>query len=139
MNKNNPDGWLDTNVILRFLLRDNENLFKKANDLFERAERKELTLHLHPLVLAELVWTLESFYGFDKADITDKLSDFIDADGIGVQDKEVARNALQVYSDKNVDFIDAYLTQYAIHKSPDIVYSMDKKHFPRLGGCTVIL
>jgi predicted nucleic-acid-binding protein len=62
MKKNNADGWLDTYVILRFLLRDDDTIFQKASVLFEKAERGELTLYIHPLVLAELVWTLESFY-----------------------------------------------------------------------------
>ncbi len=137
--KINTDGWLDTNIILRFLLKDDERLFAKADALFARAERNELTLYLHPLILAELVWTLESFYGFNKADITTVLSEFIEADGIDMPDKEVARNALQIYIDKNVDFIDAYLTQYALLKSPNTVYSMDKKHYSRLDGRIVIL
>jgi predicted nucleic-acid-binding protein len=139
MKKNNADGWLDTNVILRFLLRDDDTLFQKASVLFEKAERGELTLYLHPLVLAELVWTLESFYDIPKADIADILTHFMDADGISTPDKEVARDALQTYKDKNVDYIDAYLARYALQKGPGTVYTMDRKHFSRLGGCAVIL
>ncbi len=139
MKNNSADGWLDTNVILRFLLHDDDTLFKKAKDLFEKAERGELTLYLHPLVLAELVWTLESFYSIPKAEIANILTNFIDADGISAPDKELARNALQAYQDKNVDYIDAYLAQCALQKGPGTVYSMDRKHFSRLGGCAVIL
>jgi predicted nucleic-acid-binding protein len=126
------DGWLDTNVILRFLIRDNESLFEKARKLFTEAEQGNLRLFLHPLVVAELVWTLDSFYGYTKKEIITVVGALIEADGIYLQELDIVRNALYLYEEKNVDYIDAYLAAYAISNKPDAVYSFDKKHFGKL-------
>lgn len=126
------DGWLDTNVILRFLIRDNECMFEKARRLFAAAEQGKLRLFVHPLVIAELIWTLDSFYGYTKKEIISVVGALIEADGIYMQETDIVRNALYLYEEKNVDYIDAYLASYTVTNEPDVVYSFDKKHFERL-------
>lgn len=132
MGNSNRQAWLDTNVILRYLLRDSEELFQVVSPVFAQAESGELTLYLHPLIIAELVWTLDSFYGYEKREIVNVLSSFIDARGLEVVDKETVRLALEDYYAKNVDYIDAYLAAYASHNGPQTVITLDKKHFGRL-------
>ncbi|EEG78610.1 PIN domain-containing protein [Dethiobacter alkaliphilus] len=126
-------GWLDTNVVLRFLVRDNEEMFSKASSLFARAERGEILLLLHPITVAEIIWTLESFYGYDKSQIVCVLRSFIEADGIHVPEKEIIATSLTFYLDKNVDYVDAYLFAYASQSGSPTIYTFDKKHFMRLG------
>lgn len=138
MSKRN-EGWLDTNVLLRFLIRDHEGMFARARALFFAAEQGEVRLFIHPLIVAELVWTLESFYGYGKPEIVQVLSALIEADGIQAYEKETVRNALLLYREKNVDYVDAYLSAHAKENGPATIYSFDKKHFSRLGGGTVIL
>jgi predicted nucleic-acid-binding protein len=128
------EGWLDTNVILRFLIRDHEEMFSKASSLFSRAERGEIRLLVHSVTVAELVWTLESFYGYSKSQINKVLQSFIQADGIHVPEKDIISVALTLYLDKNVDYLDAYLFANASEKGPSTIYSFDRKHFNRLGA-----
>lgn len=134
MKENKQFAWLDTNIVLRFLIRDHEQYFLAAKDLFAKAEKGELFLLIHPLTMAELVWTMESFYEYDKKEIVNTLLGFIDAKGIEVLEKEITRKALIDYTEKNVDYLDSYLAAYANQIGPRTIFTLDKKHFKRLEG-----
>ena len=134
MRESKKSAWLDTNVVLRFLIRDHEEYYIAAKDLLAKAEKGELCFLLHPLTVAELVWTLESFYEYGKEEIANTLLGFIDARGIEVPEKEITRKALLDYADKNVDYLDAYLAAYASQIGPPTIFTLDKKHFSRIKG-----
>ncbi len=127
-------AWVDANIVLRFLLKDHPELFKAAFKLFSEAEKGNIVLQLHPLTLAEVVWTLQGHYGYKKSEIALILGEIIESEGLMVENKDVAGKALKDYADKNVDFIDAYLSANAIIKGPEVIYTLDKKHFSRLEG-----
>lgn len=132
MSKDN--AWLDANIVLRFLLKDHPDFFKAALNLFTEAENGRITLHLHPLTLAEVVWTLQGYYGHSKGEIAKTLSGMIEADGLFVEEKDAVKRALRDYAEKNVDYIDAYLAALALIKGPATIYTLDRKHFSRLEG-----
>ena len=126
------DTWLDTNVILCFLIRDNEPMFWAACDVFEKAEAGSLVLHIHPVIVAELVWTLDSFYGYTKEKIATTLCGFFTLEGLVLHDRDAVLSALLNYKEKNVDYIDAYLAAVAGAHGDQGVITFDKKHFPQL-------
>lgn len=54
--------WADANVLLRFLTGEPRDLAEKAARLMARAERGEVVIVLAPLVIAEVIRVLKSFY-----------------------------------------------------------------------------
>lgn len=131
---NKEKAWLDANLILRFLLKDHPDFFKAALNLFTEAENGMITLCVHPLIIAEVVWTLQGYYGYSREEIAKTISKMIESDGLFIEEKEVARKAFRDYVEKNVDYIDAYLAAYALIRGPQTIYTLDKKHFSRLEG-----
>ena len=61
---------LDTNVILRYALADDPLHQQQARRLFEQAGEGKLRLLVPSLVIAQVVWTLESFYRASREYIT---------------------------------------------------------------------
>src|SRR3989304_9844460 len=49
---------VDTNVVLRFLLGDESNFYKQAEEIFFRAERGEIKIYLDEIIAVEAVWGL---------------------------------------------------------------------------------
>ncbi len=140
MNKKmKKSAWLDTNIILRFLLKDDPQLFQAVEPLFLQVEQGDLEIYIHPIIIAELIWTLESYYEYSKKKITEVMLQLVEAKGVVVPDKEIIIGAIQDYKEKNVDFIDAYLVQYANKQGPLTIYTLDKKHFTRLSGDIEVL
>jgi predicted nucleic-acid-binding protein len=68
---------IDTNILVRFLVGDDEDQAKKVYALFKKAEseRKELLVPL--LVVLELIWVLESVYETPRSEILDALRELL--------------------------------------------------------------
>jgi predicted nucleic-acid-binding protein len=60
---------LDTNVIVRFLINDDETQGRKARDLFEAAERTGERFLIGTAVLLETIWVLSAVYDLARADV----------------------------------------------------------------------
>ena len=58
-----PEMWVDTNVLLRLITGDPPKLAKEAAELATYLDNGSLVLRVSSMVIAELCWVLESFYG----------------------------------------------------------------------------
>jgi predicted nucleic acid-binding protein len=122
---------IDANVLLRFLTGEPEDMAESAGRLMRRAEEGEVLLVLSPLIVAEIVWVLKSFYRRSAAEIADVLVPLLSADGLEVKDREILVGALELARDKNVDFVDAVLALEAV-RNDESVCSFDEIDFRRL-------
>ncbi len=66
---------LDTNVIVRFLVRDDEHQAHAAYRVFKEAGEAREPLFVPLLVLIETIWVLESAYRLSRAEILDAIED----------------------------------------------------------------
>lgn len=122
---------LDTNVVLRFLLADDPKQSPKSKALFELAEKGKIKLVLSPVILAELVWTLHSFFEFPRQEIATKLRGLLLHDGIALAELEIALRALDSFGRVNVDFPDCYAAALASANGyPVTSYDRDFRKFP---------
>ena len=109
--------YLDSNVVLRFLLRDHPTLSPAARELFALAEREELQLFIDPVALGECCLVLggkaytEEFQS--KQEIADCLSRVLLLGGIVSYNLLELVETLEVYAQSNVDFADAHLVVIA--------------------------
>ena len=124
--------FVDTNVFLRFFVADIEDLYKKAKRLFEKAENGEIRLITSEMVVAEIVWVLESYYGFMKEEVKEVVETLLHSKGIRVLNSKLIGDALNNYMDSNVDFIDVYNGNLMKKRGFKKVATFDKKHFKRM-------
>ncbi len=101
--------WLDANVLLRFLTGAPPDLAERAAGLLEEAQRGEVSLRVHPVIVAETVWVLESFYGYSKAEISDVLIPLLEQPALRVEGARNVVGALEAMAEGNVDFAEALL------------------------------
>lgn len=123
--------WVDANVLLRFLTGEPEGLAERSARLMRRAEAGDVRLVLSPLVVAEIVWVLKSFYGHSYTEIARVVVPLLSADGVEVDQREVLIQAIELARDKNVDFLDAVLALQAV-RNGETVCTFDKADFKRL-------
>ena len=100
---------LDANVQVRFLVQDDPKQSAAATALLEKAERRELALHLDALVVAETVYVLIGRYGRSRTEVVNVLLAIIQNAGIETMEEDVVTDALQRFAAFNVDFSDAWL------------------------------
>jgi predicted nucleic acid-binding protein len=120
-------AFLDTNVILRYLLRDDELNAQRCLELLEKAERREIRLRTTDLVIAEVVWVLESpaTYNLPRDRIRDLLLPVILLPGLRLPGKKLYRRIFELYVDQCIDFIDAYNAAHMEKQGLARIYSYD--------------
>lgn len=118
--------FIGTNVFLRFLTKDDDSQYENCRDLFKSAIEGELVLTTSAMVIAELIWTLLSYYKVPKADVIEKVSIIIGAEGLHIPEKNIIMDALILFGRKNIDYIDAYNAVLMRHLGVSEIYSYDE-------------
>ncbi len=130
--------FVDTNVFLRFFVKDVKSFYRKAKELFEKAEKREVKLETSDLVIAEIVWVLESYYGFSKVEIKEVVDTILETKNIKMANNARVKEAIGLYASEKMDFIDAYNIAYIKAKDYKKVATFDIKHFKNVEGITPI-
>lgn len=102
-------AFLDTNIILRILLGDEPNKAQRCLELLRRAERQDIQLITSELVIAEVVWILQTRrYGLSRDKIRSSVLPIIQIPGLKLANKALYSQIFDLYVQHNIDFIDAY-------------------------------
>ena len=123
---------VDTNVFLRFLTNDVPEEADAAEALFRAAEAGRITLYANPLVIAEIVWVLESFYRLERARVTEAALAVATMPGLVLPGQDTVLLALKWYEERGVDYVDAYNAAWCIDRELDGLITLDRRHFARL-------
>ena len=100
---------VDTNVLLRFLSGEPAPQAAAARKLFSRAAAGEVVLDVSPVIVAETLYTLISFYGVDRKAAAGKLALLLQQHGVRLRDESQVLLALERLQTANVGFADAFL------------------------------
>ena len=127
--------FLDTNIFIRFLTDDVPEKADACEKIFKKAVEKEEALFTTDLVIAEIVWVLESFYELPKKEVQDKVEKILNTPNLICPHKDLILSALVLYSEKNIDYIDACNALILKEKGIEELYSYDK-HYDRIDWLT---
>jgi predicted nucleic-acid-binding protein len=89
-----PMLGIDTNVLVRFLVRDDEGQFQKARALIGNAIAAQGGVLINHLVLLETEWVLRRRYKLQKSQIIDAISALLDAGDVRFEDESTIEEAL---------------------------------------------
>ena len=95
---------LDANYLLRFLIRDDEESYAIAKECLTNNR-----CFIPNEVLAEVVFVLLKVYKVTKEEIKNTVIQLIQYDNILIDAKPSIVKSLEIFSDKNLDFVDAIL------------------------------
>jgi predicted nucleic acid-binding protein len=119
-------SFIDTNIFLRYLTKDDPSKYGKCREIFKKAVEGKIELATSGIVVAELIWTLLSYYKVQKADVIEKISIIVSTDNLHIPDKDIITDALVLYSRKNIDYIDAYNAVFMKRHGFEEIYSYDE-------------
>jgi predicted nucleic acid-binding protein len=122
---------VDTNLIVRYLVQDQEKQARAAGKLFDACDRGDLVIVVLPAVLAESVFVLESFYEHARADIASALGTLISSPGVEISGPAVHLDALDRYRKTKVHFVDCLIAATAAAEdTPVATLDRDFRKFP---------
>lgn len=100
---------IDANIIIRFLLNDDSVLFQLAKSIFLKAQNGELKIYLDEVIIAEVVWTLSSYYKIEKVALVDRLEKLISQDWIINTKKKEILKTFHMFRSRNLSYIDCWI------------------------------
>jgi predicted nucleic-acid-binding protein len=118
---------LDANIILRYLMQDDVDLYASAQRIFEAIDVGEIIALLDPVNLAEVVWVMQSFYQLSPADIGPVLETLLNSPFIDIAYKEQYLTALRLYAGGLHHFGDACACAAAMDRCDGRMLSFDRK------------
>lgn len=110
---------LDANVILRYLLNDNEEMASEAEDII-KSHVALVTIE----VVAEVIYVLKRVYSISRDEIKASVLGFLSE--VHVEEREVLVLGIETYAEQNLDFVDCILYAYKCVKKNEIL-TFDKK------------
>ncbi|MEK7541588.1 MAG: PIN domain-containing protein [Patescibacteria group bacterium] len=114
------NGILDTNVLVRFLVGDNEAQQRRAAQWLKEAAAGRRTVIVSTLVIAEACFVLESFYKRPRGEIADALEVFLAERWLRVEDREVLLGVWPWYR-RGAHFVDSFLRAKAQVEGAEIL------------------
>lgn len=118
---------VDANVLIRYLARDNEPLWEKADAIIEAMDDGRIELLCDPVNLAEIVFVLGSAGGLERMQIHQLLDPVIKAKGFRIPNKDVYIRAMELYGNNVPHFGDACACALALDSCEGRLLSFDKK------------
>jgi len=115
-------AFVDTNVLIRHLTGDPPGQAQRATAFLEEADE----LLLPDLIVAEVVYVLESFYEVERPRVAELTRAIIGFPAIVVADTPLLLRALEVYEVNRLDFAEAYLVASAEASGVDTIASFDQ-------------
>ena len=121
--------FIDTDVFLRFLVRDQEKQYERARRLFQKADEGRLKLQTSELVVSELVNTLQTEYSFSKEQTSEVLEAILSTRNLKVQNSSVIEAAVKLYARYSIGFVDAYNVALIKRKGTKMMATFDRRLF----------
>jgi len=116
---------LDTNVLVRYLVEDDEAQSNRAATLIESAADRRDQLFIGHLVLCELVWVLGRAYRRSREEVVRVLDAILRTAQFVVEDPALAHRALARFEAGRADFADYLVSERARHAGCERVGTLD--------------
>lgn len=113
---------VDTNIFVRHLTGDPPDLAARATDYLSTAD----ALLLEDLIVAEVVYVLESVYKAPRSDVARSLRAILAFASVEVRDAEALLRAVEIYDVNKLDFAEAYLVAAAERSGVGVIASFDR-------------
>jgi predicted nucleic-acid-binding protein len=100
---------IDTNVLIRFLVRDDEAQFLAASNLIYDCIANSQPVLISLLVMLETEWVLRSRYKISKPEIAAVFNKLLESKETMFEDEESLEESLQAWKESSADFADCLI------------------------------
>jgi predicted nucleic-acid-binding protein len=100
---------IDTNVLVRYLTRDDPNQYGVAKTFLESSCTQEDPGYVGEIVLCEVVWVLTGVYDATKSKVVDVIDQLLRTRQLQIGHRDSVREALEAYRRSEADFADCLI------------------------------
>lgn len=118
---------LDTNVLVRYVIQDDPDQGPAAARLIEAQCTADVPGRIDHVVLCELVWVLETAYGYARAQVASVLRQILGTAELVVESPRLAWAALRAYEAGPADYADYLIGQRNRAAGCEITCTFDRR------------
>jgi predicted nucleic acid-binding protein len=115
-------AFVDSNILVRHLTGDPPDQAQRATEFLRRGEN----LVVVDLVVAEVVYVLESVYELDRERVAELVRAIVGFPAVVVSDEALLLRALEIYEEYRIHFAESYLAACAELSGVGVVASFDR-------------
>jgi len=125
-------AFVDTSIILRILLADDDLKRRASEKLLKEARGKGVSLYLLPVAVMEVVFVLDRVYKLGRKNIQELVTALLNTPELNVEMEDVFRKAIEAYAEKNIKFADAVMAFWGLERGLTTIFTYDEKDFKRI-------
>ena len=118
---------LDTNILIRYIVQDDEEQARLASEIIENQCNVENPAFINEVTLCEIIWVLKRAYRYDKKVILTLLQHLLNTSEIYISSHAEAWLAYTDYEQGNADFSDYFIARINKKFGCPFTFSFDKK------------
>lgn len=118
---------LDTNVLLRYIVKDDAKQFARAKRLIEARARPEDPAWVGLIAVSEFVWALRTRYRYSRELIVDVLERLLDSQEVQFERQHLVAEALSLFRSGRADFADALIALVSLENGCEKTFSFDRQ------------
>ncbi|MBU6299411.1 MAG: type II toxin-antitoxin system VapC family toxin [Alphaproteobacteria bacterium] len=128
---------LDTNVLVRFLLKDDARQARLAKAEIDRANAAGETLLVSLLTVLETEWVLRTRAGLEKADIIRTFKQLLEARDLAFDDEAALEGGLHAYENSKADFAECLMMAHYLGLGCSTMLTFDAAA-AKVPGCKLL-
>jgi predicted nucleic-acid-binding protein len=118
---------LDTNILLRYLVKDDLVQWERATRFISTRCTIENPGFIDRIALCEMVWVLTRGHGYGRTDIVRVIGRLLASPELLLEDEELVRDALQSYERSGIDLSDALMAKVNLAHGCEATATFDRK------------
>jgi len=128
---------IDTNLLLRFILQDDDVHSRVARRFFESVDAAK-PAYINTIVLIEFIWTARRRLKMTRQELIVILSGFLDSNNIVLEDEPLVELALDGMIRSGEEFTDVFLALKNINAGCDRTLTFDAKAAKTVPGMELL-
>ena len=117
---------IDTHVLIRFLVKDNEQQAELVYKLFKEAESLKEELFVPIVVVLETVWVLESVYKIPRQEIVDSMNELLLMPILEFESQSAIKGFVSSAIETKIDLSDILIAHAALSAGCETMLTFDK-------------
>lgn len=118
---------LDTNILLRYIVKDDVEQWEKATRFIETRCTGDNPGFVDRIALCEMAWVLSRGYRYGRSDIARVIAHLLASEEVILEDEELVNSALASYQRSNIEFSDALMGRVNLARGCEGTATFDRK------------
>lgn len=120
--------YADTNLFIRFFTGEPAGQAQESKKFLIQVSEGKHELFICDLVIAEIIYVLQSVFNLRKTAVVEKILAIAEINNAVIEHRWIVLKALDLYEEKNIDFIDAYIASHLAKNKCCAVFSFDSDY-----------